>query len=293
MKKTLVIYHGDCTDGLGSAYSAWKKLGEEAWYMPYHHQKDLTIEKLKNDIYQNIQEDLSQINLYVLDFSFPLHIWTKLREEFQSVQMIDHHQSAYDGLKNEKDCFFDLTHCGSYLAWKYFHPHQEIPQFIHLIEDFDLFQMKLENTSYFYRGLNLQYKDFRDFNLLEDEVYLSELIAQGKILQKYFMTQVTSLLKNKIDCSIDGVKGLMLNAPGIFASEIGHILSKETNFVMIWSQSKDMIKCSLRSSPDFDCSVIAKKFGGGGHPCASAFTMDSMEDFLKIIDNKNMVLKIR
>ena len=33
---------------------------------------------------------------------------------------------------------------------------------------------------------------------------------------------------------------------------------------------------SLRSTAPFDCSEIAKRFGGGGHPQAAGFTVDRL-----------------
>ena len=33
----VVIYHADCTDGFGAAYSAWKQLGNRAEYYPCKH----------------------------------------------------------------------------------------------------------------------------------------------------------------------------------------------------------------------------------------------------------------
>jgi hypothetical protein len=35
--ETLVIYHADCLDGLGAAWSAFCKLGHQARYIPARH----------------------------------------------------------------------------------------------------------------------------------------------------------------------------------------------------------------------------------------------------------------
>ena len=39
LKDIVVIYHDQCRDGLGAAYAAWKKFGDEAGLLPrfYHH----------------------------------------------------------------------------------------------------------------------------------------------------------------------------------------------------------------------------------------------------------------
>ena len=52
----VVIYHADCTDGFGSAYSAWKLLGNRAEYYPRKHGQE--------------PPDVKGKNVVILDFSF-------------------------------------------------------------------------------------------------------------------------------------------------------------------------------------------------------------------------------
>lgn len=44
--------------------------------------------------------------------------------------------------------------------------------------------------------------------------------------------------------------------------------------VAILKEKDDVIRCSLRSKPDYDCTVVAEKFGGGGHKNASGCTIN-------------------
>jgi oligoribonuclease NrnB/cAMP/cGMP phosphodiesterase (DHH superfamily) len=41
--------------------------------------------------------------------------------------------------------------------------------------------------------------------------------------------------------------------------------------VASWLRGKSSISYSLRSQPDFDCSEIAKLYGGGGHKNSAGF----------------------
>ena len=50
-----VIYHADCTDGFGSAYSAWKLLGNRAEYYACKHGQT--------------PPDVKDKNVVILDFS--------------------------------------------------------------------------------------------------------------------------------------------------------------------------------------------------------------------------------
>ena len=59
-------------------------------------------------------------------------------------------------------------------------------------------------------------------------------------------------------------------------SELCHqMLDKypEAPFVASWVRGKSNISYSLRSVPDFDCSAIAKLYGGGGHKNSAGFRM--------------------
>ena len=35
--RPLIVYHGDCPDGFGAAFAAWKRYGDEADYVPVNH----------------------------------------------------------------------------------------------------------------------------------------------------------------------------------------------------------------------------------------------------------------
>ena len=62
-----VIYHADCTDGFGSAYSAWKQLGNRAEYHACKHGTP--------------PPDVKGKNVVVLDFSFNNATTKKMIEE--------------------------------------------------------------------------------------------------------------------------------------------------------------------------------------------------------------------
>ena len=57
-----VIYHADCTDGFGAAYSAWKLLGNRAEYYPCKH--------------GTTPPDVKGKNVVILDFSFDKYLLT-------------------------------------------------------------------------------------------------------------------------------------------------------------------------------------------------------------------------
>src|SRR3989338_10219323 len=127
MKKIIILYHADCSDGFGGAWAAWKKFGNKVSYIPVWHQEPPP-KGLKNKI------------IYMIDFTYPEKITKKLIRDNKRVTSIDHHETAEKTTKLTFDYRFSLDNSGSALAWKYFHPKKKIPLFLKNIEDMDLWK---------------------------------------------------------------------------------------------------------------------------------------------------------
>ena len=67
----------------------------------------------------------------------------------------------------------------------------------------------------------------------------------------------------------------MVNAPGVFHSLIGNMLSEKSGtFALMWHVGKSGgVKVGLRSQRSFDCIALAESMGGGGHAQACGFKM--------------------
>lgn len=71
------------------------------------------------------------------------------------------------------------------------------------------------------------------------------------------------------------------------------IYSDNQTVALMYYEADGLIRCSMRSSQNIDCSKIAKKFGGGGHQCAAAFTMGNIIELNNIFDNNKNQIKIK
>ena len=100
---TVVIYHANCPDGFGSAWSFWKKYGNDIEYYPANH--------------GDPPPGFDGKDLFIVDFSYPREILLSLKERANSVAVIDHHLSAQKDLGDLEFCHFDMNHSGAYLAW--------------------------------------------------------------------------------------------------------------------------------------------------------------------------------
>ena len=278
-RPTLVLYHADCPDGFGAAYSAWLALGESADYHPCKH--------------GDPAPDVSGRQVHILDFSFAPEVLEQMRAQAESITLLDHHKTAQDQLRclscgPKFSLLFDLQKSGARLAWEHFHPGQPVPYLIARIEDRDLWNWKYEDSRELLSVLDTLGFDFQAWHALrlqaEDPVARTALLEQGRALRRQFEGLVASAAKGAFELTLLGHQTLAVNAVSEFTSDLGNLLALRTGtFAVVFKiDSAQFVKVSLRSLRSFDVSQIAVQFGGGGHPQASAFRlpMSRFPDFL-------------
>ena len=119
-----VIYHANCTDGFGAAFSAWKLLGNKAEYYAAKH--------------GDPPPDVTGKSVAILDFSYNNATTKQMIKDAKDLIILDHHKSAVIELHDITCAEFDMNHSGAVLAWNFFHPGKESPKFIRYIEDLSL-----------------------------------------------------------------------------------------------------------------------------------------------------------
>lgn len=186
----------------------------------------------------------------------------------------------------------------------------QVPTWIKMVHDRDLWQWKYKDTKFFTTALfskitgnaNNDTNGNNYVNYVSSELEqmckinpskaesVEILIDTGKIMSEQYENQIQSIIDERGYFEVDllglGVKGYAVNASNLFSSELGSKLCRlddEHKYAIIFTfMEKDRVKCSIRSTDDFDCSGIAKHFGGGGHPQASGFNL-TFEQFQKYI----------
>lgn len=310
--KPLVIYHADCADGFGAAFAAWLKFGDDAEYKPMKYGDTLN------------EEQYYGRDVHILDFSFPRHMMSILFASADSVTWLDHHKTAfemYDLAPNADGEYprdikdigvdpwekvgtnsvmkwhhveLDNTRSGALIAWEYFHPEKPVPLAIRHIDDYDRWQFKIDGTKEFIKALwsyaPWTFEIWRDeLCLLNDKGHV-DMYFDGDTLIRNHNQNVQSLVPDAIVCEIPlrpevGARGLAVNSPHLFASDLGHELANRSGtYGLVWQMGKDgMVKCSLRSNGSYDVSAIAQEFGGGGHRNAAGcrITMGQLQSWLK------------
>jgi oligoribonuclease NrnB/cAMP/cGMP phosphodiesterase (DHH superfamily) len=284
--KPLIIYHGGCPDGFGAAYAAWKKFGDEAIYHPGVYQEDPP------------NEAFEPRDVFLVDFSYKRPVIEKMLKFANRVVIIDHHKSAAEDLfsMHEREFprleqHFDLNHSGAVLSWLYFCPDMAVPELIHYIEDRDLWKFELPNSKEVNAALSSYPQDFEVWDkLMQTSIDLRSLMQEGGTLLRQFNKDLKDILAVATRrMVIGGVNVPCVNIPWVYGSEAGNILSKGEPFAAYYWDSEKYREFGLRSTSEgsegdpmsVDVSVIAKKFGGGGHKHAAGFkvTRKQAEEF--------------
>ncbi len=258
----VVIYHGNCWDGFSGAWIAHKKFGNEAFYYGMNYSMDIPLW-------------LKGKEVYFIDFCFSKEKMDQVVRDNKKVIVIDHHLSTQEVVKSMSEYVFDVDHCGSVLAWKYFFKDEQIPKILEYIEDGDIWVWKQENSKEILAVLDIYDFTFDNWdNLmvrLEDEKQREEMIKQGQNILEYQESTIKRLAKYADEAIIEGERALVINSP-ILTSELGHMLAqKGIHIGIVWYQVGRTIIVSLRGDGMIDVSLIAKKYGGGGHHNASGF----------------------
>jgi oligoribonuclease NrnB/cAMP/cGMP phosphodiesterase (DHH superfamily) len=169
-ERTVIMYHGDCPDGFGGAYAAWKKFGDSAEYIPLH----------RGD---SVPEELDGADVYMLDYTFnTIEEMKEAEQRAASLTVIDHHEGIREITEAMPNHVYDADHSGAVLSWMYFHPNTEIPRLLAYVEDDDIFRFELPETKPFMSYLIIQPMDFKTWDDIVRK--LEDPEERRKILEK-------------------------------------------------------------------------------------------------------------
>ena len=264
--QSIVLYHAYCADGFGAAWAAWQKLGDDADYLPVRH--------------GNPPPPLPDgASVYILDFCYPRHIIVKMRERFQALTVIDHHQTAAEELDGLEYAIFDNEKSGAVLAWEFFNTGRPVPELLRYVMDNDLWLHQLPRSREVFAALSACAMDFQVWNDLD----IAELAHEGEPILRYKRQQVALVCDQVRYETLAGYRVPVVNA-AVFGSEVGEELLKrhrDAPFAVIYFDRGDGIRqWSLRSREEFDVSRVAQQFQNGGHRQAAGFETKIGKDFV-------------
>jgi len=295
-KKYLCIYHDKCIDGFGAAWAVRKGLvGED-------------VEFFSAD-YGCEAPGVTGKHVIIVDFSYSADQLVEMSHKAESVLVLDHHKSAalalasfpkftagcVNDMQHGSDhffgyetafakrrargesaiaCCFDMTRSGAMLAWNHFFPGQQPPDIIRHVQDRDLWQFKLEGTREITTAI---YSYPSSFELWDHWVANSltkfHLRTEGTALLRGQAQNIKVMIDNNlVKMMIGGYAVEAVNAPKMYASEIGNILAKTNDFGVTYFDTLEYREFSLRGEVGkIDVSLVAEQYGGGGHVTSAGF----------------------
>jgi oligoribonuclease NrnB/cAMP/cGMP phosphodiesterase (DHH superfamily) len=281
----LCIYHGSCDDGFGAAWIVRKALDD----VEFHP-----------GVYGKAPPDVKDKDVLLVDFSYRRPVLDEMFRQANSILILDHHKTAAEDLAGFRVPFgpgwkrhlanvyqdtcenspqpyalFDMERSGAGIAWDFFFADHLRPAFVNYLEDRDLWRKSLPGGDEFTIALRSYPQDFSTWDGLMARGAES-LIDEGKSIQRYYRLRVEELKRSAYAARLGQDRCRISNAPYFAASEVAGELADDGVFGACYFEAEQgRFQYSLRSRGELDVSVIAKRYGGGGHKNAAGFTVDA------------------
>ena len=262
-----VWYHANCSDGFAAAWAAWRALGDQGVrYVPVQYGEPVPHVDPCDEV-------------YILDFSYSREVLCELAETAM-VEVHDHHASAERALADLPFARCDREHSGAVLAWQRFHGGEPVPQLLEYVEDRDLWRWALADSREVNAAVGSYQHSFQVWTELADRP-MASLAWEGTAILRARQRQIEALIgvggKRLRVAELGEYMGVAVCAPLLQSEVCEEILRQwpEMDFALAWFEDGAGQRIvSLRSrAGGMDVSVLAERFGGGGHPRSAGFAV--------------------
>lgn len=269
----VAFYHHPCTDGTTAAWIFGDKyLGATLIPLDYGNMDVVTIvaQAKGNDV-------------FFLDCSLLPEQLAQIVEVAKTITVIDHHKSARRHLEEfaaygQIKLLFDESKCGAKLTWDWCHEGREYPTVVKYVDDRDRWVWGMPES----RAISAFIAAHDNLRMQLDNIEwrlnneFAVCVLSGKSILSSQQRMVEKLVEGARIVEFEGHHVKCVNT-SVLHSEVGEKLAELGNFGITWFQNyAGKFVYSLRSRGEFDVSVIAKTFGGGGHKNAAGFTLGQL-----------------
>ena len=174
----------------------------------------------------------------------------------------------------------DISEAACVLTWRYFFPERPVPKAIVLIGDRDVWRWAEEETGPFNESLYSQ--DHQADNtafwkpLLEnDQTVLAKMIEEGAWLREISLRNLDQMMTARsFEVRFEGHRTIAVNTRG--NGDVGNY-GRDRGYEIVYTYIDEMQVNGLTTvvtlfSKKIDVSLIAKRYGGGGHAGAAGFS---------------------
>ena len=299
-----IVYHANCLDGLCAAATARLRF-PDAKCVPALYGKPAP-------------EFQPGESVLLVDFCYPPEWLIEQARRNVRVTVIDHHVSSekavaespaffrslaktetgvnfYDlreqyRVTNPVTAVFSSTQSGAELTWALFFPDCEAPGAVRYVGDRDMWRWKLDGTDAFtiaaYKHC-LEVDDWFKFLSRDEaaEAATQQCIDDGLELVVIRDAVVAEQAQRAVAWDVPGLpeaRGWRVDDCDQHVSETGEAVLKAKGGGVValvrYNPKRKRTEYSLRSDGSVDCSLLAGRFGGGGHAKAAGFSLPDEED---------------
>ena len=247
--------------------------------------------------------------VFMVDFSLQPFTEMEILSHNCMLTWIDHHKTAIEEYEKSRGLYpgglnkdfypsglhIDINHnndnpknksAACDLCWEYFYPNTDPPLVVYLSGRYDIWDHSDNRVLPFQYGIR-QFDTSIDNNTVwdklfnDDYLYIEKIIGIGRCILEYQKIQDEIYCKTYgREIMFEGYKTFIINK-GLANSFLFDFI-KEQNlgydlYIAYVQMRNGRWKFSVFSTT-IDGSAISKKYGGGGHPGASGFQLDTLPD---------------
>lgn len=245
-------------------------------------------------------------HVIITDISYPMEKMLAMAGKARSFTWIDHHISAikeYEKYFKGENPLITAVHpegdervAACELTWRHLFPNEPAPEVIRLLGAYDCFRHKdtpeEQDVLQFQFAARSKYNTPKEclalFELDKEEVY-EMMYEDGKAISGFLKSEALVTLKRAFDVDVEGHKFLCVNAErfNLINFDIDYHKMGYDGSTCFWYNNNQWYFSLYNENGTVDCSVLAKKRGGGGHAAASGFELNDKQ-FAQFISTKRL-----
>ena len=245
-------------------------------------------------------DKINEARVIMVDFSLqPWSEMERLNKDAAEVIWIDHHRSAIneyrsrDPWKTDGKIVLEEGKAACELAWEHFFPDVPMPRLVHLLGRYDVWDLDADpqvlalQMGMRLKNLNPSQEEAMDWWSRElsapDQSELVTCIANdGNIVSMYQKQCNERLMSKAFELDWRGFRWLAVNAGGINSQACESKFDKEKHdgFMSFFWTGKLWTVSLYAPAQNQDFSGIAKDMGGGGHPAACGFQLETIAEII-------------
>ena len=233
------------------------------------------------------------------DISLPANLMQELQKRGDKFIWIDHHKTAIE--LSEKEGYGKVPgsrligDSASLLTWQYFFNGEQVPKIVYWVDRYDVWKQgpdwnEVMEAQY---GMRHQMNNPKDEKAFEEWIIrfyndniMEEVFYDGKTILAYETEQARIKCSKAFDVMFEGLLFSAINNPIGGSSILNSYRGPDHQGLMVFSYhgKKQRWVVSLYKNElneGVDLSVIAKKYGGGGHAGACGFELNDIRTILQ------------